>query len=237
MAESFDGIRQVVHREQQTPCVLIVDSSWSMTTDNRIDHLNRALKEFKQFLQESELVRHRSKILVIRCGGSAEKIGEWVDGADFNVPMLTPSGETPLGAAVRLGLSEIENLKRTFKAERRPYTRPVMVVMSDGAPTDSDEDWRQAVDDAQRAMAGKHVQIWPVAILTSSEGADVEKLAELKSPSEKIVPIYDESGFAQFFDFLGRALAVASTSSPGDAPEAVPYKEDNPVGPAKHLLF
>jgi uncharacterized protein YegL len=204
---------------------------------SKIDYLNSALKQFEEYLNEFPPVQYRVKVLMIECGGDAQVVGDWVDGIDFRAPCFSGGGLTPLGEAVQIGLGRIEVLKQKYKDERRPYTRPVMVIITDGYPTD--DGWEVAAEDAQRAMAGKHVQVWPVAILPKSggEGADLEKLSRFKSPNEKTIPIYDPAGFRQFFDFLGRALAEASNSSPGDAPKLIPYFDDKPDGPGKDLLF
>ncbi len=217
------------HREPQTPCVLILDCSYSMG-GKKINNLNGSLKTFAEHLQLNENTRRRVKILLITCGGSPKKISDWVDGADFKPPTLTAGGDTPLGQAVLLGLQEIETLKSEFKRSGRPYTRPVMILMTDGEPTD--DGWEAAAETAKNAMLGKHVQVWPVPILSSesSTGSHIDTLRRFKPKDGPMITIYSPENFGYFFEFLERALEAASISGPGHNLE-VPLVKDDPNSP------
>jgi uncharacterized protein YegL len=213
-------------RFQKTPCVLVLDHSFSMLAANKIDHLNAALQTFAEYLSKDENTRRRVKLLLITCGGRVEKASDWIDAAEFRPPVLIPSGDTPLGQAVNLALDEVEQLKAQFKRENRPYTRPVVILMTDGVPTDSG--WEAAADRSQAAMLGKHAQVWPVPIIAADgTGADLNVLRRFKAPDGPMMQINSVANFAQFFEFLREVLKASSASKPNNALE-VPIDKNDP---------
>ena len=224
-AEVIPGIVLGTDREQQTPCVLILDHSYSMAANGKMDHLNAALHAFGDHISKHDDTRRRVRLLLIKCGGGVEKSSDWMEAAEFEPPTLVPQGDTPLGAAVSLGLEEIERIKQRYKLEKRPYTRPIMVIMTDGQPTD--DHWEAVAQQARTRMAGKHVQIWPVPILgIGDSGASPDALRQFKTTDGPMICINSLENFSTFFTFLADALKVASNSAPGTQSEVAIDRND-----------
>ncbi len=118
------------------PVIVLADTSGSMSVDGKIEALNTALKNMvSSFASESRL-RAELQVAVITFGGTA----------DVHLPLtpahqieqmdpLPATGGTPMGSAFRLAVEMIED-KDQIPA--RAY-KPVVVLVSDGHPTDEIE--------------------------------------------------------------------------------------------------
>ncbi|TNC83421.1 MAG: tellurite resistance protein TerY [Thalassolituus sp.] len=116
------------------PVILLADTSGSMSVDGKINALNKALKDMiGTFAGESRL-RAELQVAVITFGGSA----------DIHLPLtaahkieqiedLPAAGGTPMGAAFKLAADLIEDQEQI---PSRAY-KPVVVLVSDGHPTDN----------------------------------------------------------------------------------------------------
>jgi uncharacterized protein YegL len=138
---------------QRTPCVLILDASGSMTTTGsrgktRIQELNEGIKTLEEALKSDDAAISRVQLGIVSVGGpsnSAEVLMDWTDVENFEAFPLTADGTTPLGTGVRLGLKMIEQIKTDLKTNGINYTRPWMMIITDGEPTDSDSEWNEYV--------------------------------------------------------------------------------------------
>lgn len=115
------------------PIIVLADTSASMSSDGKIEALNKALKNMiNTFANESRL-RAELQVAVITFGGAA----------DLHLPLtaaykieqidnLPADGGTPLGAACELAAQIIEDKEQI---PSRAY-KPVIILVSDGHPTD-----------------------------------------------------------------------------------------------------
>ena len=202
---------------QRTPCVLILDASGSMTTTGsrgktRIQELNEGIKTLEEALKSDDAAISRVQLGIVSVGGpsnSAEVLMDWTDVENFEAFPLTADGSTPLGTGVRLGLKMIEQIKTDLKTNGINYTRPWMMIITDGEPTDSDSEWNQATADCKKAEADKKVEIFTIAV----EGANLAKLNQL---SVRPPVMLDGVKFKELFLWLSSSLSAASRSRPGD---------------------
>lgn len=115
------------------PIIVLADTSASMSVDGKIDALNKALKEMiATFAAESRL-RAELQVSVITFGGIAEThlpltAAHQIEG----FATLPATGGTPMGAAFKLASEMIEDQEII---PSRAY-KPVVVLISDGHPTD-----------------------------------------------------------------------------------------------------
>jgi CheY-like chemotaxis protein len=93
--------------------------------------------------------------------GNVEIMGEWTDAMDFTPPELLAGGLTPLGAAMRCALDEVESQKSEMRTAGVSYKRPIVMLLSDGEPTD---DWRQIAADCKSAETAHKVNIMAIGI-------------------------------------------------------------------------
>ncbi|WP_431687916.1 vWA domain-containing protein [Hahella sp. NBU794] len=196
------------NNSQRTPCVLVLDGSSSMFGEP-IRQLNEGLKLLEQALKEDASTAMRVQLLVIRAGNhdQAEILTDWVDAMDFNAPEVFANGTTPLGAAMNLALDKIEDQKAAYDANGISSTRPWIILISDGAPTDFD--WETVADRCRHAEQNRKVVIFPIGV----EGATFETLNQFSNKGAKKLKGLQ---FRELFVWLSRSMATVSVSSPGE---------------------
>ncbi|MCE0556309.1 VWA domain-containing protein [Motilimonas sp. E26] len=201
------GVEFIDNANQRTPCVLVLDASGSMTGEP-LRQLNLGLKVFEEQLKNDLVAAMRVQVLVIAVGGldDVEVLQPWVDAADFNAPTIEPGGLTPLGAGMERALTEVQQQKSVYDANGISSTRPWVILLSDGCPTDLD--WDQSASRCREAEADKKVVIFPIG----TEGADFEALGQFSNKSAKKLKGLN---FTELFVWLSRSMATVSASVPG----------------------
>ncbi len=156
---------------QRTPCVLVLDASASMTEETgngktRMDELNMGVEELEKSLRQDDVALSRVQLAIVSVGGAAydaDVMMDWTDVVNFSAFPIEPGGATPLGKGLRLALDLVEEGKDNLKANGISYTRPWIIVISDGEPTDLDE-WGDAVQDCLAAERDKKVEIFSIGV-------------------------------------------------------------------------
>ena len=195
-----------VSRTQRTPCVLVLDTSSSMTGEKKIGQLNRALKNFEATIKNDGTLRQQVVLSVIGFGSTVDILTDWVQADEFAAPELIANGLTVLGEAMRTAHAAIEDLRGKLKAEGVPYTRPWIFLMSDGQPTD--EDWKQAAADSRQHCENKRAVVWPFAV----PGADVQALQSFARHDMDVYSL-DGADFDAIFKWLGASLGAVASST------------------------
>jgi uncharacterized protein YegL len=202
---------------QRTPCVLVLDASYSMTAKassgkTAIEALNEGIKALEYALKNDEAALTRVQLSIVIVGGptdDAEILMDWTDVSNFTAFPLTAGGRTPLGKGIQLGLDLIEEGKQNLRSQGISYTRPWLLIMSDGAPTDEASLWNAASNECRQAEAEKKVEVFCIGV----EGADLTKFRGL---SHKPPLMLDGVKFEELFQWLSESLSAASQSRPGD---------------------
>jgi uncharacterized protein YegL len=201
---------------QRTPCLLVLDASGSMDTigasgKSRIQALNEGIKALEKSLRDDDTALTRVQLAIVSVGGptnDAEIMMDWTDANNFQAFPLTTGGATPLGKGIDLALGMIEDGKLQLKQAGISYTRPWMMVISDGEPTDDRSAWNTATQLCKAAEIDKKVEVFCIGV----EGANLKTLGELclKPPL-----MLDGVKFKELFVWLSSSLSAASRSRPG----------------------
>ncbi len=218
----------VSNPNQRTPCVLVLDASGSMNTRTstgrtRLEELNAGIQAFESALRSDDAALGRVQVAIVIVGGpadTADVMMDWTDAVNFSAFPLKSGGQTPLGKGVVIALDLVEHVKRNLNAAGISYTRPWIMIVSDGGPTDQANDWAEAVRAARAAELTKKAEIFSIGV----EGADLAKLGELAArPPIKLAGMK----FKELFVWLSSSLSAASRSRPGEAyalPPTDPWK-------------
>ena len=202
---------------QRTPCVLVLDASGSMETlgssgKTRIQALNEGIKALEQSLKEDDIALTHVQLAIVSVGGpanDADIMMDWTDAINFQAFPLRTGGATPLGKGLQLGLDLIEQGKQNLRSAGISYTRPWMMVITDGDPTDDHAFWNNAARECKAAETAKKVEVFSIGV----EGANLQNLSEL---SNKPPLMLDGIKFKELFVWLSSSLSAASRSRPGD---------------------
>jgi uncharacterized protein YegL len=200
--------------EPRCPCLLLLDTSSSMA-GRPIEELNAGLVAFKDELMADSLAAKRVEIGIVTFGPPLPVI-HFQTADTFQPPVLSAAGDTPMGAAIELGLAMLRDRKDEYRRNGVEYYRPWMFLITDGAPTDP---WLNAAHQVQLAESSKTVQFFAVGV----EGANFEILRQISAREPLAL-----SGlrFRDMFMWLSNSLHSVSQSRVG---EQVPLV--NPTAP------
>lgn len=203
---------------QRTPCVLVLDASGSMDEPSgsgrtRIAEMNNGVQVLKQELMSDSTAKARVELCIVCVGGpagDADLLMDWSDVSGFMPPNLSAGGMTHLGAGMHIAMNQVEQRKQFYKANGFDYTRPWIIVISDGEPTDQPADWQSACQMSVNASSGKRVSIFPVGV---DSGANLMVLGQLTQ--ERPAVAMNSVKFSEFFLWLSKSLSERSRNAPG----------------------
>jgi uncharacterized protein YegL len=207
--------------EPRCPVVLLLDVSGSMA-GRPIDELNQGLRDFAATLQSDRLAALRVEVAVITFGGQVRSLdvsGGQGDAAfdpaqafvtldHFTPPTLAAGGETPMGEAVRRGLTLLRARKDVYKQNGADYFRPWVFLITDGKPNDTG--WETAPDEVKAEEGRRGLLFYAVGV----EGADMKTLARFSDerPPMKLKGL----AFREMFQWLSKSLSAVAQSRPGE---------------------
>jgi uncharacterized protein YegL len=211
----FSDLTFVDNPEPRCPCVLLLDTSSSMS-GQPIKQLNAGLKQFQQELASDPLGAKRVEVAIISFGPVRVQ-QDFITADMFAAPHLATEGGTPMGEAIMEALDLIKLRKQQYQANGVAYYRPWVFLITDGAPTD---EWTAAAKAVHAAEKAKALVFFPVGV----DGADFEVLTQL-SPRTPIK--LRGLAFREVFQWLSNSLSGVSKSKVGDVlklppPDATP---------------
>ncbi len=216
----FGSVTLADNPEPRCPCMLLLDVSGSMQGEP-IRELQDGLATYKDELAADALARKRVEVGIVTFGGTAQVELEFSTADSFVVPRLAASGETPMGAAINLGLRQLEERKQQYRQNGISYFRPWVFLITDGAPTDADTPaWRDAVSKLQQGARQKGFSFFAVGV----ENADMDLLRQLCGEREPLK--LKGLRFRDLFSWLSNSQQAVSRSKPDDL---VPL--ENPTAP------
>jgi uncharacterized protein YegL len=196
--------------EPRCPCVLLLDTSGSMG-GMPITQLNEGVKTFKHELMQDPLATKRVEVAVVTFGPVTVE-SDFHTVPNFNPRELDTTGDTPMGAAITMGIEMVANRKKEYKDHGISYYKPWIILITDGAPTD---EWAHAARRVKEGETAKSFAFFAIGI----EGAnmDILKQISVRSPL-KLKGLM----FREFFMWLSASMKMVSGKNPGTAVNLLP---------------
>src|SRR5476651_414783 len=145
----FGGVSFAENPDPRCPCILLLDTSSSME-GAPIAALNAGLKTYKDELAADSLAAKRVEVALVTFGGEVSLVRDFGAVSEFRPPLLQPTGDTPMGAAVTLALDLLQARKQLYKENAIQFYRPWVFLITDGAPTD---EWAAAAEKVKQGEA------------------------------------------------------------------------------------
>ena len=217
----FSDVEFEQNAQPRCPVVILLDNSGSMK-GQPIAELNGGLKIFETTLKADKLASLRVEIALVTFGGYPQPIDVRVDKStsfdpqvpfvtadNFEAPTITISGDTPMCAAIREGVTMLSQRKEVYKRNGIDYYRPWLMLITDGQPTDRKE-LTATVSLVQQEEAQKHLVFYPIGV----QNANMHLLESLGSQHKPMKLAGLE--FGKLFQWLSNSLSKLSASNPGE---------------------
>jgi uncharacterized protein YegL len=203
------GLEFADNPEPRCPCVLLLDTSASMT-GGRIAALAEGLQTLHDELRRDALARRRVELAVVTFGGTVKVLQPFVTADDFDPPALATGGLTPMGSGILTALDLLDARKSQYKVNGVSYYRPWVFLITDGAPEgEPTETFRRAVRRVREEEAAHRLAFFCVGV----EGAEMARLAELAPrPPLRLRGLR----FVDLFVWLSRSTQQVAHSRVGD---------------------
>lgn len=222
------------------PFYLVIDVSASMTGD-KLARANKIMPAVVDALSDAPILSDKVRFGVIDFGSDALVRLPLCDLLDENVtlPALNVRGATSYAAAFRLLRAEIESNVKQLKADGFQVHRPAVFFISDGEPTDRDDEWRGAFRDLT-----ENFPTYPNIVPCGVDAANPKTLAALIHPASgpKAMQMYlmddgqnPADAIAMIAEILiSSMLASGHSMAQGSSGLILPAQQDLPAGISAH---
>ena len=196
--------------ESRCPCMLLLDTSGSMG-GLPIQQLNEGIRTLKHELSQDSLASKRVEIAMITFGPvTLESDFQTVD--NFFPKQLEASGDTPISAAITMGIELINKRKQVYRNNGVGYYKPWIILITDGAPTDN---WSNAIQAIQDGEKKNSFAFFAIGV----EGANMDLLGKISFRSPiKLKGLM----FKEFFLWLSSSMKMVSSKNTSSAIQMLP---------------
>ncbi len=185
---------------RRLPVYILADVSGSMQ-GTPIESVKSGIRQLHRDLMGDPQAIESAYLSVLTFSSSAQQVVPLTEVAMFNPPDLVASGNTNFGDGLRLLIECFDRELVRTTPEVKGDWRPLVFILSDGAPTDTD--WPTY---AQQLRDRKPANIIAVAC---GDQADV---SVLKQVTESVIQMQDMSpdAFRAFFKFVSASVKQTS---------------------------
>ena len=166
---------EISEESNRIPCAIVVDVSGSM--DLYMDQVNEGLRILRDELQANVMCQQAVDTTIITFSEHARIVDAFRSCMEMRIPELKSEfGGTAMYEAIELALKEIRKRVDQYVLHAITYRRAWIFLLTDGFPTDSDENGARVEQLLKEAQEHKLVNFYPFAI---GNGCDEKLLAKL----------------------------------------------------------
>jgi uncharacterized protein YegL len=165
-----------------------------------IEAVKTGLQTLLSALRQDPYALETVHLAVITFDSIAKQVVPLTEVAAFKVPDIQASGTTALGSALVLLSEAIEREVATATGEQRGDWKPLVFLMTDGAPTD---DWKRGRDAIAKTK---------IATLVACAAGPGARTDVLKALTEAVVSLdtADASTIKAFFQWVSASVSMSS---------------------------
>lgn len=211
-------MEQSRNKDQKCPVVLLLDTSGSMSEEvegvKAIDELNKAIQTLKEEIISDPILCQRLELGIV-CFDDDARVEKPIDlvSPESSFPVLQEGGTTNVVAGMNKAMEIIEERKSFYKSNNESFYRPFIVLFTDGAPTNSQEEIEALDNQIQQMSDAKKFVFIPFGV----GNADMQMLAKLaiQTADERLknkavaYKMKDITKFSEVFAFVSASIGAA----------------------------
>ena len=170
----LDEIEFAENPEPRCPCVLLLDTSGSMS-GAPIKALNQGLQTFKDALTQDTHASRRVEIAIVTFDSKVNVVQDFVTADQFDPTSLSAGGATIMGTAILKGLDMVQDRKEQYRKNGITYYRPWVFMITDGEPQGESS---EIIDQASTRIASEEENKGVAFFAVGVERANMERLKE-----------------------------------------------------------
>lgn len=184
---------------RKLPVYLLLDTSGSMYGEP-LAAVKNGLETLVQTLQQDPYALETAYLSVITFANKAEQAAPLTEITAFQMPALEARGQTSMGAALELLAERVDAEVTKTTPEKKGDWKPLVFLMSDGAPTDSLDKGIAALKDRKLGM-----------IIACAAGANAN-VPVLKLVTDDVVRLdtLDGESIKAFFKWVSASVSAGS---------------------------
>lgn len=197
---------------RRLPVYVLLDVSTSMTA--KISAVENGLQTLVDALLNEPNTVEMAYVSVVTFSDEATQIVPLTDLSQFTPPSLSVGGRTAIGKALRYVTECAQNEVVKSTAGQKGDYRPLLFIMTDGLPTDPDEERAEAISTLKAYKWGK-----VVGCGACSKQVERDRVASfLKNVTDNVFALdtSDVTSFAKFFEFVSSSIIIESKRISGD---------------------
>lgn len=196
---------------RRLPVYLLLDCSGSMHGEP-IEAVKQGVKSLLSELRSDPQALETAYLSVITFDSTARQVSPLTELMQFQEPSIQAGGATALGEALEVLKDSIQREVRKTTDDQKGDWKPLVFILTDGAPTDT-QVFDRAVDNIKDMGAAN--------IIACGAGSNVDtSLLKRITPNVILLNSASPGDLAEFFKWVSSSIAMSSASldaKPGDA--------------------
>jgi uncharacterized protein YegL len=211
---------------RRLPVYLVIDTSGSMTGEP-IESVKNGIQVLISSLRQDPYALETAYLSIITFDSTAKQVIPLTELSLFQMPTLTATGATALGAALELLVerSNAEVAKST--PEVKGDWKPLVFIMTDGVPTD---DWQRGVAEFKKGKFG---------IVVACAAGHQADTGFLKQVTDTVLQLdtADASSIKAFFKWVSASISTGSQKVETAGKEVGGLTELPPPPPEVNVVY
>ena len=210
---------------RRLPVYLLIDVSASMSGEP-IEAVKNGLQVLVSTLRQDPYALETAYLSVITFGSQVAQVVHLTELATFQQPNITPGGATDMGAALKLLAQKIDQEIVKSSAETKGDWKPLVFLMTDGAPTD---DWQSGLAELKKRKTGMFV---------ACAAGLFANLSVLKQLTDNVVQLdsTDSNTIKSFFKWVSASVSMGSQKVDSGQKEVTGLSELPPPPPEVSIV-
>lgn len=211
---------------RRLPVYLVLDTSGSMFGEP-IEAVKNGVQTLLSTLRQDPYALETAYISVITFDSSAQQVVPLTDLLNFQTPELKAQSTTALGEALALTAECINHEVVRATAETKGDWRPLVFIMTDGAPTD---DWQKGLEKFNAVKKGM------VIACAAGSAVDTQVLQQI---TEVVLQLdtADSNSIKAFFKWVSASISMGSQKVESNLKEVIGLDDLPPPPPEVNVVL